>query len=422
MTVTLKLFLCFQFVYSATGTITSGARYDNYRLYELHPSAERHIRLLKDVEENSDSFIFLQAATKVNASVAVVVAPHKFADFDSILSTEDITHRIVTHDVQSIIHEESLIQSRVSDKFEWKKYYKLETIYKWLDSVVKRYPNVTSSISAGESYQKRDIKGVKISYKNGNPGILIEGGIHAREWIAPAVATFLLNSLLTSDDPSIRNIAENFDWYIFPSVNPDGYVHSHTHNRLWRKTRKPYKNGSCFGADPNRNWGFHFGEAGVSKNPCSDIFSGPEAFSEIETESYSKYLTSLKDKIHTAISFHSYSQLLLVPYGHTSKKPENFDDLMEIGRKAIKALAKRYNTKYDVGNIYDTIYPASGASLEWIYGVLEIPLAFTYELRPSSHSSGGFELPTDQIIPTALETVDSIVALIGHAKTLGYYD
>lgn len=27
------------------------------------------------------------------------------------------------------------------------------------------------------------------------------------------------------------------DFYIMPVMNPDGYEHSHTHDRLWRKTR-----------------------------------------------------------------------------------------------------------------------------------------------------------------------------------------
>jgi len=58
-------------------------------------------------------------------------------------------------------------------------------------------------------------------------------GIHAREWICPALATWILNQLLTSNDADIRFIAENFDWYVFPSVNPDGYQYSHTTVRIW---------------------------------------------------------------------------------------------------------------------------------------------------------------------------------------------
>ncbi len=426
MNVILKLYLVGHFVlalmvWPSNHSLVAAtvARYDNYRLYKLIPNADRHLTLLKAIESNSDSYTFILGPRMVNGSVVVIVPPHKFADFDSMLNVKNIPYEIAANDVQSLIDDESLTQTRISESFGWNKYYPLEGIYKWIDSILGQYPNVTSPISIGKTYEGRDIRGVKISYKNGNPGIFIEGGIHAREWVSPAVATFLLNALLSSKDDSIRNIAENFDWYIVPNLNPDGYVYSHTSDRFWRKTRKPY-GGNCFGADPNRNWDFHFGEFGVNSDPCSPSYPGLEPFSEIEMKSYADYVKSLKDKIHTFISFHSYSQLLLFPYGHTSAKAKNYDDLLDIGQKAASALARRYNTVYQVGNIYDTIYPASGSSMDWIYEIMSIPLTFTYELRPSQ-SYVGFDLPANEIIPAALETLDSIVALLNHAEYLGYY-
>lgn len=61
-----------------------------------------------------------------------------------------------------------------------------------------------------------------------NPGVFIESGMHAREWIGVATSTFILNQLLTSTDASIKAIAENYNWYIFPVANPDGYTYTHT--------------------------------------------------------------------------------------------------------------------------------------------------------------------------------------------------
>ena len=69
---------------------------------------------------------------------------------------------------------------------------------------------------------------MRLSYKEGNPGIFIEGGIHAREWISPAVVTYILNELILSDDSRVRYMAESYDWYIFPVFNPDGYEYTHT--------------------------------------------------------------------------------------------------------------------------------------------------------------------------------------------------
>jgi len=53
-------------------------------------------------------------------------------------------------------------------------------------------------------------------------------GIHAREWISSATVTYILNKLLTSDNPVIQDLARSFDYYVFPIVNPDGYVYTHT--------------------------------------------------------------------------------------------------------------------------------------------------------------------------------------------------
>jgi hypothetical protein len=49
-------------------------------------------------------------------------------------------------------------------------------IYAWLDSLVETYSGVVSPIVGGESYEGRQIKGVKLSYKAGNPGVILEGG------------------------------------------------------------------------------------------------------------------------------------------------------------------------------------------------------------------------------------------------------
>lgn len=50
----------------------------------------------------------------------------------------------------------------------------------------------------------------------GNRAVVIEANIHAREWIASATATYVLNELLYSMDPVIQEMAQNIDWYILP--------------------------------------------------------------------------------------------------------------------------------------------------------------------------------------------------------------
>lgn len=138
-------------------------------------------------------------------------------------------------------------------------------------------------------------------------------------------------------------------------------------NRLWRKTRKPY--GLCYGSDPNRNWGykwmckfliwyinlslnlsqdlhslleshvpfkcikitwkifsFNLLAGGASNNPCSETYGGSSAFSDVETKSLSEYFTAIASKFTAYVSFHSYSQLLMFPYGHTTQHLDNYND------------------------------------------------------------------------------------------------
>lgn len=114
-----------------------------------------------------------------------------------------------------------------SYEMTWDSYYGLKDIYKWMDSLAVKYPGVVSILNAGQTYQSRDLKGVKISFKPGKRNVFIEGGIHAREWISPATVTYIINELLTNDNQTFREIAESFNWYIFPSSNPDGYEFTH---------------------------------------------------------------------------------------------------------------------------------------------------------------------------------------------------
>lgn len=65
----------------------------------------------------------------------------------------------------------------------------------------------------------------------GNPTIFIESTIHAREWVTVATATYFLNELLTSSDPSIVDLAQNYDWVFVPVLNVDGYSYTHTRVR-----------------------------------------------------------------------------------------------------------------------------------------------------------------------------------------------
>lgn len=54
--------------------------------------------------------------------------------------------------------------------------------------------------------------------------------------------------------------------------------------------------------------------------PCSDTYAGPNAFSENETTAVDNFMKEHSSKFDSFLSLHSYSQLILFPYGHTTEK------------------------------------------------------------------------------------------------------
>uniref|UniRef100_A0A0P4W9B3 Peptidase M14 domain-containing protein n=1 Tax=Scylla olivacea TaxID=85551 RepID=A0A0P4W9B3_SCYOL len=68
-------------------------------------------------------------------------------------------------------------------------------------------------------------------------------------------------------------------------------------------------------------------EIGASDNPCSDIYAGPEPFSEVEMRVVRDQLTSIAD-IKVYLSLHSFSQLWMYPWGFTSSLPHDWRDLV----------------------------------------------------------------------------------------------
>ncbi|XP_059616591.1 zinc carboxypeptidase-like [Phlebotomus argentipes] len=390
------------------------ARFDHYRVYSVPIETEEQLRQLQQIDSHPNGYELWEYPSAVGITIPVMVPPHKRADFAE-LTANWANVRLEIENLQEKFDEE---QPKVMPRmFGWDSYHTLAEIYEWLDVMAYAHSSVARTVVGGVSHEGREIKGLRISHKSGNPGVFIEAGIHAREWIADATATFIINELLTSTNPDIQDIARNYDWYIFPVVNPDGYEYSHTTNRNWRKTRKP-SSSVCYGADANRNWGYNWNQGGVSTNPCSDTFLGTAPFSEVETKSLSDYYSSLSG-ISTYISFHSYGQMLLVPFGHTRDRLGNYYDLVEIGGKAVEKLAERFGTRYTYGNIAETIYIASGGSIDWVKGVKGTGLVYCYELRDTGRY--GFSLPANQIRPTGQETLDSIVVILREGANKGYH-
>lgn len=105
---------------------------------------------------------------------------------------------------------------------DWNSYHRLEDIYGYLNYLADSYPNLVQLVSIGSSYEGRPLYVVRVSSSSSGskPAVWVDGGIHAREWISPAVATYILQQLV--EVPANQRLLLDVDWYIMPVMNPDG--------------------------------------------------------------------------------------------------------------------------------------------------------------------------------------------------------
>ncbi|XP_049997551.1 carboxypeptidase A1 [Alexandromys fortis] len=337
------------------------------------------------------------------------------------LESHDISYEIMIEDVQSLLDEEqeqmSAFRARAltTDTFNYATYHTLDEIYEFIDQLVTENPQLVSKIQIGNTYEGRPIYVLKFSTGGtGRPAAWIDTGIHSREWVTQASGVWFAKKITTDyeKDATLKAILDKMDIFLEIVTNPDGFVYTHKTNRMWRKTRSRTQGSLCVGADPNRNWDAGFGLSGASSNPCSDTYHGKSANSEVEVKSIVDFVKS-HGKIKAFISIHSYSQLLLYPYGYKSEAVPNKDELDELAKSAVTALTSLYGTKYKYGSIIDTIYQASGNTIDWTYSQ-GIKYSFTFELRDTGLR--GFLLPASQIIPTAEETWLALLTIIDHAS------
>ena len=100
-------------------------------------------------------------------------------------------------------------------------------------------------------------------------------------------------------------------------------------------------------------------------------------------------------QIKAAIDFHSYSELVLWPFGHTTA---NTGTGMTADQQNVFATFGRQmaaTNGYTPQQSSD-LYITDGDSLDWLWGTHKI-FAYTFELYPRSASGGGFYPPASVI-------------------------
>ncbi|GGO94917.1 M14 family metallopeptidase [Wenjunlia tyrosinilytica] len=304
-----------------------------------------------------------------------------------------------------------------------------------INAVVAAHPAIMSKRVIGKSYQGRDIVAVKISDNVGTdenePEVLFTHHQHAREHLTVEMALYLLHEFgdKYATDSRIANVVNSREIWVVPDLNPDGgeYDIATGSYRSWRKNRQPTTGSSYVGTDLNRNWNYKWGCCGGSSgSPSSETYrgSGPESATEVKVvaDFVRSRVVGGKQQIKAAIDFHTYSQLVLWPFGYTysdtgtGMTKDERDTYATLGKKM--AASNGYTPEQS-----SDLYITDGTIDDWTWGVHRI-FTYTFEMYPGESGGGGGFYPPDEVIgrETArnreavlqlLETADCMYRVIG---------
>jgi carboxypeptidase T len=260
-----------------------------------------------------------------------------------------------------------------------------------LQTLASTYPSIMSLSSIGKTYEGRDLWMVKLSdnvnMEENEPEVLFMGAHHGNEKPSYEVCLYFLQYMLehyeNTSTPEVQDVIDHTQIYILPMVNPDG-VEAGT-----RKNEVPNHGSFGFspivtshGVDLNRNYGFRwflifllprFYSGATSAVDFSDVYHGPRPFSENETEAMKQFVDA--HNIIISVSYHTYGDSVLYPWGYTFFPPKDEALFVSIGYN-ITAI-NHYTLSQSIG-----LYPSLGDSCDWMYGVHGV-LAYTIELGTS---------------------------------------
>jgi carboxypeptidase T len=280
-------------------------------------------------------------------------------------------------------------------------YRTIDETYASLSALAANHPNLATWTSIGNSWDKVNSGGppgysifalviTNQAIPGPKPVFLLMAETHARELATAELATRFAEYLISQYDinADITWLVDHYEIHVIPMSNPDGRKWAQQ-GYAWRKNTDNFDGCNTFpyyGTDLNRNYSFHWGQAGSSNYPCDETYHGQSPSSEPEVQAIQNYILNLfpdqrgpgdEDPAPVTttgllISLHSYGGLVLWPYGYRSKPAPNDSQLQTLGRKI--AFFNGYTPEQSY-----YLYVTSGDVDDWTYGQLGVA-AYTIEL------------------------------------------
>ena len=159
------------------------------------------------------------------------------------------------------------------------------------------------------------------------PEVLFTCGQHAREHLTIEMCLYLLNELTSkyATDARIANVVNSREIYIIHNLNPDGaeYDVATGSYRSWRKNRQP-NSGSSASAPTSTATGASSGAAAAvravrsRRRPTAARRRSRRPRPSACATSSTAASSAASSRSRPGIDFHTYSELVLWPYGYTT--------------------------------------------------------------------------------------------------------
>ncbi|WP_077247872.1 M14 family metallopeptidase [Bacillus sp. FJAT-27225] len=294
------------------------------------------------------------------------------------------------------------------------------------------------------SREPQTVKAIRIGkHRDGSkPGVLGYAQEHAREWVTPLVTIETAERLLRNyaHDGETKQLVNNLDIFLVPSVNPDGGHYSFYDFNMQRRNMTnhcgpnesdpAYRN--AWGVDLNRNHSVgsaYDGFVGASTTNCrSDTYAGPAENSEPEAKNL-VWLADQNPNIKFAMNIHSHGGYFMWSPGAydpnrvTLPRPtagqeafywaasnEILTDIKEHRGTVIKPSR--------TGPIPDVLYSAAGNSADYLWYEKGI-YAWNFEVGAQLWNkdtnrwvSVGFQPPYEEGHEEAMEFANGLIGLI----------
>ncbi len=278
-----------------------------------------------------------------------------------------------TMEIEALLNEEELsrIQSqKTTIKFSFpqnllagpdSRYKNPDEILDFVHRIHAQYPDITQVKVIGKTIEGREIHAIKISDNakrdEKEPVFLVNAMHHAREVMTPEITTDMIEYLTTNyeKDPEVTNWVKSTEIWVIPMFNLDGNNKMWNEDSMWRKNTR---NGH--GVDINRNYPAGWNSCnGSSASTYAQDYRGTAPASEPETQAMMNFVASIKPVFN--ISYHSYSEIVIYPFGCRPRRTPAEEAVETIGAEIGKKL------DYKPGTAWQLLYNADGGDIDWMY-------------------------------------------------------